>query len=151
MMKLAEALNLRADISKRISQLSERLNANSKVQEGEQPSEDPMELLAELDRLTEQLSSLISRINLTNSSTVHEGKTLTEMIAEKDTLSLKSSIIHSFLAAASDKIERYSNKEIKIFSTVDIRDMQKRSDELSERIRKLNVSIQQLNWSTELM
>jgi len=150
-MKLAEALNLRADISMRISQLSERLNANSKVQEGEQPSEDPMELLAELDRLTEQLSSLISRINLTNSSTVHEGKTLTEMIAEKDTLSLKSSIIRSFLTAATVKIERYSNKEIKIFSTVNIRDMQKRSDELSERIRKLNVSIQQLNWSTELM
>lgn len=150
-MKLAEALNLRADISKRISQLSERLNANSKVQEGEQPSEDPMELLAELDRLTEQLSSLISRINLTNSSTVHEGKTLTEMIAEKDTLSLKSSIIRSFLTAATVKIERYSNKEIKIFSTVSIRDMQKRSDELSEKIRKLNVSIQQLNWSTELM
>lgn len=150
-MKLAEALNLRADISMRISQLSERLNANSKVQEGEQPSEDPMELLAELDRLTEQLSSLISRINLTNSSTVHEGKTLTEMIAEKDTLSLKSSIIRSFLTAATVKIERYSNKEIKIFSTVSIRDMQKRSDELSEKIRKLNVSIQQLNWSTELM
>ena len=56
-MKLAEALNLRADISKRISQLSERLNANSKVQEGEEPSEDPKELLEELDRLTEQLSS----------------------------------------------------------------------------------------------
>lgn len=150
-MKLAEALNLRADISKRISQLSERLNANSKVQEGEEPSEDPKELLEELDRLTEELSSLISRINLTNSRTVHEGKTLTEMIAEKDTLSLKSSIIRSFLAAASEKIERYSNKEVKIYSTVNIRDMQKGSDELSEKIRKLNVSIQQLNWSTELM
>ena len=150
-MKLAEALNLRADISKRISQLSERLNANSKVQEGEEPSEDPKELLEELDRPTEQLSSLISRINLTNSRTVHEGKTLTEMIAEKDTLSLKSSIIRSFLTSASERVERYSFKEIKMCSTVNIRDMQKGSDELSEKIRKLNVLIQQLNWSTELM
>lgn len=40
-MKLAEALNLRADVSKRLSQLSERLTANAKVQEGDSPAEDP--------------------------------------------------------------------------------------------------------------
>ena len=61
-MKLAEALNLRADVSKRLSQLSERLTANAKVQEGDSPAEDPAELLGELDRLTGQLEELISRI-----------------------------------------------------------------------------------------
>lgn len=124
-MKLAEALNLRADVSKRLSQLSERLTANAKVQEGDSPAEDPAELLGELDRLTGQLEELISRINLTNSKTMHNGKSLTEMIAAKDTLSLKSSIFRNFLASASAKTDRYSNKEIRVVSTVSVRELQK--------------------------
>ena len=150
-MKLAEALNLRADTAKRLSQLSERLIANAKVQEGDSPAEDPAELLEELDRLTDQLENLISRINLTNSKTVYEGKTLMEMIAAKDTLSLKSSILRNFLASASAKTDRYSNKEIRIVSTINVRELQKRSDEISEEIRRLNVKIQELNWSSDLL
>ncbi len=150
-MKLAEALDLRADTAKRLSQLSERLIANAKVQEGDSPAEDPAELLEELDRLTDQLENLVSRINLTNSKTVYEGKTLTEMIAAKDTLSLKSSILRNFLASASAKTDRYSNKEIRIVSTINVRELQKRSDEISEEIRRLNVKIQELNWSSDLL
>lgn len=150
-MKLAEALNLRADTAKRLSQLSERLTANAKVQEGDTPAENPQELLEELDRLTSQLEDLISRINLTNSKTLYNGKSLTEMIAQKDTLSLKSSVLRNFLSAASAKTDRYSNKEIRVFSTVNVRELQKNSDDISEEIRKLNVKIQELNWSTDLL
>lgn len=150
-MKLAEALNLRADTAKRLSQLSERLTANAKVQEGDTPAENPQELLEELDRLTSQLEDLISRINLTNSKTLYNGKSLTEMIAQKDTLSLKSSVLRNFLSAASAKTDRYSSKEIRVFSTVNVRELQKNSDDISEEIRKLNVKIQELNWSTDLL
>ncbi|MDE5992888.1 MAG: DIP1984 family protein, partial [Oscillospiraceae bacterium] len=79
------------------------------------------------------------------------GKTLTEMIAAKDTLSLKSSILRNFLSASSAKIDRYSNKEIRVVSTINVRELQKSSDEISEEIRKLNVKIQELNWSTDLL
>ena len=48
-MKLAEALNLRADLQKRIANLRERLIKNAKVQEGDTPSEDPNMLLNELN------------------------------------------------------------------------------------------------------
>ena len=40
-MKLASALAERADLQRRIAELSVRLNNNAKVQEGESPSEDP--------------------------------------------------------------------------------------------------------------
>ena len=40
-MKVAEALQLRADLNRRIAQLGERLNANALVQEGESTPEDP--------------------------------------------------------------------------------------------------------------
>ena len=150
-MRLAEALNLRADINKRISQLGERLRANAKVQEGDTPAENPEELLAELDRLTAELEELMGRINLTNSKTVSDGVSLTEMIAKKDALTLKSGIIRKFLAEASLKVERYSNKEIKIFSTVNVAELRTQLDKLSEELRLLNVKLQELNWTTELL
>ena len=43
-MKLAEALILRADCQKRIAQLKSRLLTNAKVQEGDAPAEPPQEL-----------------------------------------------------------------------------------------------------------
>lgn len=40
-MKLAEALQERADLNRRIQQLQGRLNSNAVVQEGERPPESP--------------------------------------------------------------------------------------------------------------
>jgi len=65
-MKIAEALILRADIQKRIAQLKTRLNNNAKVQEHEEPTENPQLLLTELDNLISQLNDLIIKINKTN-------------------------------------------------------------------------------------
>ena len=42
-MKLAEALQERADLNRRIAGLSSRLADNALVQEGERPAEDPAE------------------------------------------------------------------------------------------------------------
>lgn len=50
-MKLAEALQERADLNRRIEQLNSRLYRNSKVQQGRNPEEDPAELISELGRL----------------------------------------------------------------------------------------------------
>ena len=62
-MKLAEALQLRADLQKRMAQLAGRLYDNATVQEGEQPAEDPKELLAEYEDCIVQLEDLMARIN----------------------------------------------------------------------------------------
>ena len=63
-MKIAEALILRADIQKRIAQLKTRLNNNAKVQENEEPAENPEFLLTELDDLISKLNNLIIKIKL---------------------------------------------------------------------------------------
>ena len=149
-MKLAEALNLRADLKIRIKQLKERLIANSKVQEGDVPSENPEELLKELKGNLEQLEDLIKKINMTNSSTVVDGETLTDLIAKRDVLTMEISIKREFLASASEKINRYSNNEIKILSTIDVGKKQKEIDKLSKKLRELDTKIQGLNWTIEL-
>ena len=49
-MKLAEALQERADLNRTIQQLKERLDNNVLVQEGEQPAEQPERLKQELQK-----------------------------------------------------------------------------------------------------
>ena len=150
MMKLAQALILRADTQKRIEQLKVRLLSNAKTQENESPSEDPKLLLKELDKLTSELFGLICSINLTNSSAKFDGMSLTEMIAKKDALALKANVLRGFATSASQKIDLYSNSEIKILSTVDVAALQKQVDALSKEIRELEMKLQEANWAVDL-
>jgi septicolysin len=150
-MKLAEALILRADLQKRIDQLRVRLNNNAKVQENDEPSENPEELLNELDNNINQLKILIKQINKTNCVTVSNGQTLADLIAERDTLTLKSNILRGFLNIAGQKVNLYSTTEIKIMSTVDVPALQKEFDLLSKKIRETDTELQQANWLTELI
>ena len=150
-MKLAEALILRADIQKRIEQLKSRLAYNAKVQEGERPGEEPNALLAELDALSGELEQLIVRINLTNCTAKTDGKSLTELIAKRDVLTLKAGALRAFAQVAAQKIDAYSRSEIKILSTVDVAALQKQVDELAKQIRQLDTTLQGANWQTDLI
>ena len=142
-MKLAEALNIRADLKKRILQLKERLLRNSKVQEGEEPSENPENLLLELNSSLSELEVLIKNINRTNCKTFYGDKTITGLIAERDVLALNLSVKREFLREASEKINRYSNTEVKILSTVNISEKQKEIDKLSKALRETDMKIQE--------
>ncbi|WP_103608132.1 DIP1984 family protein [Campylobacter concisus] len=150
-MKLAQALILRSDTQKRIEQLKVRLLSNAKTQENESPSEDPKILLKELDKLTSELFTLICSINLTNSSAKFDSISLTEMIAKKDALVLKANVLREFATSASQKVDLYSNSEIKILSTVDVSALQKQVDALSKEIRELEMKLQEANWSVDLV
>jgi len=65
-MKIAEALVLRADCQKRISQLKKRLEKCAKVQEGEESPEDSKVLLEDLKKAIADLTVLVKKINKTN-------------------------------------------------------------------------------------
>lgn len=151
-MKLAEALSIRKDLQKRIQQIGVRLKDNVKVQEGDEPSEDPKELMKELDGCLNQLEDLIMRINLTNVQTTNEaGKTLTQMMAEKDVLTLRVSTLRDTFDRASSQNDRYSRSEIKMVTIVDVKQLSKQIDEYSTKLRKLDIEIQALNFQTELI
>ena len=150
-MKLAEALSLRADLQKRISQLEVRLKNNARIQEGEEPAENPQELMEELNNHLNALETLIFRINKTNMVTLSEGMRLTEMIAKKDVLALRISVLRSVAQSAMGSLERYSANEIRYVRTLDVADLQKQIDSYSRQLRELDVKIQQLTWLTELV
>ena len=150
-MKLAMALSERADLQRRISELGVRLNNNAKVQEGEKPSENPEELLKELDDCVNRLEELMSRINRTNNETKTGNQTITDLIAKRDCLQKRIGIMRGFLNVASEKVSRYSQTEIKIYSTVSVSDLQKQVDDYSKQLRETEELIQSLNWTTELI
>ncbi len=149
-MKLATALSERADLQRRISELSGRLNNNAKVQEGEEPAENPLALLEELDGCLARLEDLIARINKTNNETKAGDRTLTDLIARRDCLKQRVSILRSFLDECSEKVSRYSKAEIRILSTVPVAEMQKQVDGYSKQLRETDELIQELNWTTDL-
>ncbi|MBR5390826.1 MAG: DIP1984 family protein [Clostridia bacterium] len=149
-MKLAEALQERADLNRRIEQLENRLCNNAIVQEGERPAEDPQDLLDELDRDMDRLEELTAAINLTNCRTLYEGESLTALIARRDCLRLRLGILRDFIDHASQTTRRARGSEIRVLSTVNVRNMQRETDELSRDLRLLDNAIQATNWVTEL-
>ena len=150
-MKLAEALSIRKDLLTRISQLSARLASNVKVQEGDEPAEDPKELFKELDSCLKQLEEYIYRINLTNMRTMSGEKTLTQLMAERDVLTKRVEVMQNVFNQASSTNERYSRSEIKFVTTIDIKALRKQIDKLSSQLRQLDIEIQSINFSTDLI
>ena len=148
-MKLAEALSMRADLQNRISELKSRLKDSSKVQEGDEPAEDVNELYKELDECLSQLEEVVYRINRTNMQTTSEGKTLTQMIAQKDALKLRLSVLRDVLKHATEN-DRYGRLEIKYVRTVDIGQLREKIDKYSGMLRGLDMRLQSLNWSVDL-
>ena len=152
-MKLAVALQERADLNIKIQQINYRLNSNAVVQEGEKTQESPEELLNELNSCLENLEQLICRINITNckTKTSYNNMTLTDLIAKKDILTLKIKSYRNLVDSASNLAVRVSRSEIKIMSNIDIKKTQKEIDRLSKELRIIDNCIQETNWLVELI
>lgn len=149
-MKLAEALSIRADLQRRISQLKSRLKDSSKIQEGDTPAEDVNDLYKELGDCLTQLEELTYRINHTNMQTVHEGETLTRIIARKDMLTLRISVMRDVLSHVIEN-DRYGRNEIKYIRTIDVPAFRKEMDAYAKRLRELDLKLQSLNWTVDLI
>lgn len=149
-MKLAEALQERADLNRQIEQLKFRLANNAITQEGEAPAEDPGQLLERLDRGVARLEELMAAINLANCRTVVDGMTLTQLIARKDCLRLKIEAYRELAEAASQTAHRATRSEIRILSAVDVKAIQADVDAMAKELRLLDNKLQQTNWTTDL-
>ncbi|MFP4977281.1 DIP1984 family protein [Paenibacillus sp. CN-4] len=150
-MKLAEALVLRADTQKRVAQIGQRLGRVVKVQEGEQPAEDPMGLMAELETALDELAGWVRRINRTNASTPFDSEwSLSDALAERDKLMQKRKMLTDLLDQAAIKQDRYTRSEVRYTRTIEVAVIQRQIDDLSKAYRELDFKIQEKNWLTEL-
>ena len=150
-MKLAEALQERADLNYKISDLELRLTQNSLVQEGETPNQNPTVLMQELEAAIARLQQLIKDINLTNCATVVEGRSLTQIIAEKEGAIMRLSAYRALADSASAINYRARGSESKMIATVNVSELQKTADVISREIRILDNLLQSTNWTVDLI
>lgn len=151
-MKIAEALISKADQKERLYQLKERLMVNCKIQEGDEPSEDPKDLLREIESVLENYEEMTRRITKTNSKTNFSGETtLADALSKKEIIKLEHKMLSEVLKESSVSENRYSRSEIKFISTLDIKALRKKIDDLAKEYRMLDTEIQKINWQTELL
>lgn len=150
-MKLAEALLERADLQRRLSQLTQRLQQNAQYQEGEQPAENPHDLLKEYEAVAQKLEQLVVAINLANNRIVLEnGQNMVAALAQRERLKAEHSMLISLADAATPTHDRYSRREIKMISALNVRDLRKQADTIAQQHRQLDTLIQQANWLNEI-
>jgi hypothetical protein len=154
--KLAEALALRADATRRVEQLRTRIVANARFQEGEEPAEDAQSLLAEAGAVLDELEGLIRRINRTNAATrIGPEGTITDALARRDVLRARHSVVTAAADAAVGRSQagmgRQLRSELKMLAALPVAQLRAQADDLARQIRELDVRIQQSNWEFDLM
>ncbi len=150
-LKLAEALQERADLNRKIEELRRRLDHALLVQEGEEPPENPVELLKELEEAIARLEYLMAAINMTNCKTRVNGMTLTEIIARKDTQLLRVSAYRDLVYSSGGSTERARGTEIKVKALMKASELQKIVDQAAKEARRLDNLLQETNWKTKLI
>jgi hypothetical protein len=150
-MKIAEALALRADLQRRLEQLKQRLVKNARIQEGDAPEEDPVELQSALEKSAQELTLLIQRINRTNAESRFGAGTLADALAERDVLKIRYNAYRELANAASTSQNRTTRSEVKFVSTVSVAAIQRKADDLAKEYRELDTRIQEADWLTTLL
>lgn len=146
-MKLAEALSIRADLQKKVAQLKERIKESAKVQEGDEPCDN----VEELDDVLVQLEDLVYRINITNVQIVQDGDSLTRLIAKRDVLSMRVKALKEVVNYVAANDTRFGRNELKYVRTIDIKALRKEADTYAKQYRELDLIIQSLNWTVDLV
>lgn len=91
-------------------------------------------------------------INRANAQTHFDnGMTLSDAIAERDSVGKRRDALTAIGEAASTRQDRYSKSEVKFVPSVKVAELQKRADALSKRFRELDTRIQELNWKIDLL
>lgn len=146
-MKLAEALSIRADLQKKVAQLKERIKESAKVQEGDEPCDN----VEELYKALVQLEDLVYRINITNVQIVQDGDSLTRLIAKRDVLSMRVKALKEVVNYVAANDTRFGRNELKYVRTIDIKALRKEADTYAKQYRELDLKIQSLNWTVDLV
>src|ERR1700722_12994605 len=153
-MKLAEALALRAEATRRIEQLRGRVVDHARYQEGEEPAENAAIPLAQTGEVCAELEWLIQRINRTNTAARLGAGTITDAIARRDVLKLRHSIITAAADAAAGRERgwnRHLRSELTFISALPVADLRAQADDVARRIRELDIDIQRTNWEADLL
>lgn len=150
-MKLAQALSERKACVQKLAELQNRMARNIFVEEGRESTEKPNDLLGEYGQVRGRLVELITGINRANTrTTLANGRTIMECIAERDVLKIEMAFLDSILNGAGQLTQRNRGTEIRHILNIEVGPIQKKRDKLAQYYRELDGLIQAANWSTDI-
>lgn len=150
-MKLAEALSRRSSLQKDLSWIKDQFNKISRVPEGGSPSEDPIAMFARMEDRANEYGCLLYSINSVNlKATDSQGRSMTELLALRDTLRAKQGILAFAYDKATEKDDVYGRQELRYVPTMDVVALRKKLENIGGELRELNLLIQRLNWEVEI-
>ena len=163
-MLLAEALAARKDTIKEITDLTDRLKG-AVVRYEDQEGDDAAEVMGALSSALDRLERLTINIHRANNDArlVFDGRDLSvmEAIALRERMSLEAKARHASVEAIERAVGvghsgrgwlagRRAKDDLRELPTVDLRAERRMADGLSASIRRLDLTIQQKNWTTGL-
>ena len=78
---------------------------------------------------------------------MHEGENLTRLMARKDVLTQRVSLMRDVLKHVVENDTRYGRNEVKYIRLVDVSALRKETDNYASQLRELDMRIQSLNWT----
>lgn len=155
-MKLAEALaQVNASLT-HLEALRQRARGTARYQEGDDPAENLSELLAAAGDEIDTLTRLTIRVNVTNlTTTLEDGRSLTEALAARKALKLKSALYTAVADVAAGRDIGFGLRtrpsELRMIPQIPPAELRRQADEYAQQYRELDTQIQALNWATELI
>ncbi len=105
-----------------------------------------------MERVTDDLTRLIQRINRTNAATeLDPGLTLSDALAVRDMLDVRHAAYRELAQRATVTQDRYSRSEVRFESTVNAGELQQRADQVAQERRELDTRLQAANWVVDLI
>jgi hypothetical protein len=159
---LSEALSDRKQALKEITSLEAQVTAAAVEYEDSPSLEDPTDLITQMGEAIERFRDLSVRINETNNTATieFEGATvnLMQAIAHRESWLMEHRAGKRIAEAIEEKVygrSRYGGRrtkdEIKQVDKLGLAELRKRNDEIAARLRRLDLTIQQKNWTTDLV
>jgi len=76
---------------------------------------------------------------------------MTKLLAERDILNKRISILRNTFNRAASYSDRYGRNEIRTVATIETKPLRQELDQLSKQYRQLDVEIQRLNFTFDLV
>lgn len=150
-MLLAEAIAERAEILRRNGVLQDQLWRAVQAPEGEKPFLDPYELIEEEDQNLDRLHVLDKQIHETNTKTMlQENQTLLGAVIRLRMI-LKKKRLYSNVTERVFPRYQYGGSEIKNVTTVNIRNLNNKMDQIEREYQELLILVQKRNWKLQVL
>lgn len=148
-MKLAQALLERKDLTSHIKSLASRFGEATVLKKGATPEESWRTLLQELESAFDAERELVVKVNRTNNTVLVGQETMMQAIARRDILKKKAEQLDGLLAHV--RMDSYRGENEVVVEGFSVAEFRKIIDKVKKELRLLDQEIQQVNWSADLL